>query len=101
MGFKEIKRKVIHCVLNGLYDHQVRNNIDVKNLFQCGIVDQNMLAMLLHSTRGNQYSVSPHHQAPSIDVHIFKPVFGRVEWYIKCYFVEPDAVFISVHQDGV
>jgi len=44
---------------------------------------------------GTQYSSSPHHNAPSIDVHVI--VCGG--WYIKFYFVgNPETMFISVHQ---
>jgi hypothetical protein len=33
-----------------------------------------------------------------IDVHVIKTLYKTEQWYIKWYFIEPDAVFISVHQ---
>lgn len=101
MGFKEIKRKAIECVKTGAYDHEVRCNIDVKNLFQCGQLTDEYVVSLLKASRGNQYRVSPHHRASAIDVHVFKSSKDGKQWYIKFYFVEPDAMFISVHKSGV
>ncbi len=98
MGFNDIKQRVISCLLEGTYDHEVRRNIDVKNLFQCGQLSEQFLMELILATRGSQYDVSPHHKAPEIDVHVMKPVKNRLEWYIKFYFVDPDLMFISVHQ---
>jgi hypothetical protein len=34
----------------------------------------------------------------NIDVHVIKTRHKNEQWYIKWYFIEPDAVFISVHQ---
>ncbi|RLV57738.1 hypothetical protein D5018_20975 [Parashewanella curva] len=36
MGFNDVKKQVISCIREGSYDHEVRKNLDVKNLFQCG-----------------------------------------------------------------
>lgn len=101
MGFNDIKKQVIACLEEGSYDHEIRGNIDVKNLFQCGQLSDNYVIELIKKTRGTEYEVSPHHQAPSVDVHIFKPFKDGKKWYIKFYFVEPDVVFISVHESGV
>lgn len=38
--------------------------------------------------------------AASIDVHVFKPYKDAKRWYIKFYFIDPDVVFISVHESG-
>ena len=101
MGFRDVKSQVITCLENGTYDHEVREKIDVKNLFQCGQLTDNDVIELIRHTRGNEYEVSPHHQAPTIDVHVLKPFKNGKRWYIKFYFIEPDAMFISVHQSGV
>ncbi|MEL6116843.1 hypothetical protein P0Y67_16645 [Photobacterium sp. SP02] len=101
MGFRDVKSKVIGCLEEGAYDHEVRDNIDVKNLFQCGQLSDADVISLVNQTRGNEYEVSPHHKAPSIDVHILKPFKDGKRWYIKFYFIEPDVMFISVHESGV
>lgn len=101
MGFHDVKRRVIHCLIQGTYDHEVRRNIDVKNLFQCGQLSEEDVIGLILQTSGNDYEVRPHHKAPLIDVHILKPRWAGHLWYVKFYFVEPDVVFISVHQSGV
>jgi hypothetical protein len=101
MSFKAIRKRVIECIQNGAYDHEVRGNIDVKNLFQCGQLTDRYVIDLIKATRGNEYDVSPHHHAPTISVHVFKPRKDGKIWYIKFYFVEPDVMFISVHESGV
>ncbi|WP_024593099.1 MULTISPECIES: hypothetical protein [unclassified Pseudoalteromonas] len=101
MGFKDVKLKVIACLADGSYDHEVRDNIDVKNLFQCGQLTDDEVIGLIKKTRGNEYEVSPHHKASSIDVHVLKPFKDGKRWYVKFYFVEPDVMFISVHESGV
>ncbi|MBM7074267.1 hypothetical protein JQC92_19925 [Shewanella sp. 202IG2-18] len=101
MGFSEVKKQVISCIKRGSYDHEVRQNINVKNLFQCGQLSDEAVVELIKRTRGNEYEVSSHHKAPSIDVHILKPYKDGKKWYIKFYFVEPDVLFISVHESGV
>ena len=100
MGFKEIKHKVITCLEAGAYEHEVRKSIDVKNLFQCGQLSDEFVLELVRQTRGNEYEVSPHHMAASIDVHVFKPYKDAKRWYIKFYFIDPDVVSIRVHESG-
>lgn len=41
MGFRDVKKLAIRCLQQGAYDHEVRGNIDVKNLFATGQVDKN------------------------------------------------------------
>ncbi|CAM3886444.1 hypothetical protein [Rheinheimera salexigens] len=101
MGFREVKSKVLTYLTQGSYDHEVRGKIDVKNLFQCGLITDEQVIGLIKQCRGSEYEVSPHHSAPSIDVHVLKPVKNGKRWYIKFYFLEPDVVFISVHESGV
>ncbi|WP_421547193.1 hypothetical protein [Pseudomonas sp. QD4] len=52
------------------------------------------LIEIIEQCTGRHHSSSPHHAAPQIEVH----VLARRPWYIKFYFIEPDAWFISVHQ---
>lgn len=95
--FKDAKKQVLHCLSEGRILHEARNNIDVKNLLAVGRVTLDDVTQLLKRSRGNEYEVSPHHMDSSIDVHVVKTRYLGMRWYIKWYFVEPDAVFISVH----
>ena len=97
IGYKDIKRQVIHCLKKGLVSHEQRNNIDIKNLLAIGQVTLEQTADALRRSSGDSYSTSPHHLDPSIDVHIVKTIHAGKNWYIKWYFVEPNSVFISVH----
>ena len=99
MGFKENKAKIIKKLNEGKIQHETDRSgcIDEKNLLVVGMVSLEEVVVLLNSTKGFQYTVLRHHVLPEIDVHIFKPVKNRVKWYIKCYLLEPDVIFISVH----
>lgn len=97
MGFKEIKIKIIECLNNGHVLHEERNNIDVKNLLATGAVTLNDITSIIGRSRGDAYSCSPHHFDAKIEVHVIKTSHSGQSWYIKWYFVEPDCVFISVH----
>ncbi len=36
MGFNEIKKKLIKCLIDGYYEHETRKDIDIKNVFMRG-----------------------------------------------------------------
>jgi len=97
MGFTDIKSCIIKCLESGDYDHETRTSIDVKNLLACGQISEAEVIRLINKTRGTEYEKSPHHYDRSVMVHIFKPKDNGMTWYIKFYFVEPSAMFISVH----
>ncbi len=95
IGFKEAKNKVIAALQTGTYQHEAtRSKVDTKNLLLMGSVTAEQICEVLKRCQGQDHQSSPHHQAPSIDVHVIR----RDGWYIKFYFVDPDTVFISVHQ---
>ena len=94
MGFKLVKEKVITALLMGTYEHEVRVDIDEKNRLQNGEVTAQFVIDLIRKSTGNDYSSSPHHQDSKVEGH----VIVKNEWYIKFYFIDPSAVFISVHQ---
>lgn len=98
MGFRQIKQQAITCLKQGRYYHEARCAIDVKNRFSTGEVDEAFVVALLSKTRGDGYSCSPHHQDASIDVHVFRTTFSGESWYVKFYMIEPQMIFISVHQ---
>ncbi|WP_349571030.1 hypothetical protein [Azotobacter salinestris] len=94
IGFREAKRKVIAALESGEYSHESRGSIDVKNKLHTGEVSAEQVIDIIGRCRGTDHSCSPHHLDNSIDVH----VIASGSWYIKFYFLDPDTVFISVHQ---
>ena len=105
MGFKEIRSKVLLALKEGNIQHELRSGkVEVKNLLLSGQMTTAEVELLLKSTRGTEFTKSPHHLVPDITVYVFKPsirsathtLSGR--WYVKCYFLEPDVWFISVHR---
>lgn len=97
MGFKQIKRQVIECLTEGLVSHELRNRIEVKNLLATGQVTLDDVVSIIKKAKGTDYSTSLHHLDSSIEVHVVKVRLSNKNWYIKWYFVEPNAIFISVH----
>ncbi len=98
MGLKDVRTRVIEQLREGSIQHEMRKNIDEKNLLLVGEVSPEDVANCLKKCQGTQYSVSPHHAHSGIPVHIFEPKHNGYDWYIKCYFLEPDVWFISVHR---
>jgi hypothetical protein len=93
-GFKKAKRDVIVALESGDYLHVSRSSIDVKNLLATGDVSVQEVIDVIKKCKGTHHSCSPHHSAPSIEVHTLK----TGTWYIKFYFIDPSAWFISVHR---
>lgn len=89
-----MKRAVIQALLAGDYLSEARDDIDVKNLLALGAVSPTFVAEIISASCGADYSCSPLHRKPQIDCHLIK----ARGWYIKFYFLDPDTVFISVHQ---
>ena len=94
-GFKEAKQAVIAALRSGLFQHEARGRIDEKNVLPAGVVSASEVEAIIRRSRGSEHQCSPHHQVPSVDVH----VIVSQGWYIKFYFIDnPDTMFISVHQ---
>jgi hypothetical protein len=93
VGFKEAKRRVLHALASGSYQHEARREIDVKNKLATGEVTPLEVAAVIRRSGGRDHSMSPHHRLRTVTVH----VIAREGWYIKFYFLEPDTWFISVH----
>ncbi len=96
MGFKEARRKVLKALADGSYQNAARKSIDVKNELATGAVTSMEVAAIIRRSNGRDHSMSPHHRAQSVTVH----VIVREGWYIKFYFIDPDTWFISVHSQG-
>ena len=99
MGYRQAKKRVLECLANGSVEHTLdRGEVDVKNLLLTGVVTTAQVAGAIGRSSGTEYECSPHHFVDSIKVHIIKTHHGDRDWYIKWYFVAPNAVFISVHE---
>lgn len=85
---------MIAALQAGAFQHESRDQIDVKNLLQAGVVSAAEVEAIIRRCSGAEHQCSPHHQVKSVDVH----VIVSQGWYIKFYFIgTPDTVFISVH----
>ena len=96
--FTDVKHQVIQCLVEGNVLHEARNDIDIKNLLEVGAISIDEVTEILKRSHGNEYESSPHHMNQHIDVHVIKTRHKSKKWYIKWHFIEPDTVFISVHQ---
>lgn len=94
VGFKEAKRRLIDALREGTFLHEARSQVETKNLLQMGQVTPDDIVEIVKRCSGQHHERSPHHSATGIDVHILR----RDGWYVKFYFVDPDTIFISVHQ---
>lgn len=94
IGFTEAKRRLIKTLREGPFLHEARNQVATKNLLQMGQITPDDLTEIVKRCSGQHHERSPHHSVTSIDVHILR----RDDWYVKFYFVDPDTIFISVHQ---
>lgn len=93
MPWKEAKRAVIECLIEGSIQYELRDHINLKNKLSTGEVSRQQVIDLLRRARGNEHNESPHHVHKTVTVHVVK----TRRWYIKWYILDPDAVFISVH----
>ena len=89
MSWKEAKKSVLECLQEGRFQHEQRGNIDIKNLLATGMVSTAEVMEILRRARGDDHTQSPHRSDRSIPVHVVK----RRGWYLKWYFLEPDAIF--------
>ena len=97
MGFKDARKKAIQHLTEGSVDHEVRNDIQVKNLLNAGVLTNEDVINLLNRTQGIDHETGRHFWDNSIEIHTCKPVVNNVQWYIKFYFTELNIMFMSVH----
>lgn len=93
-GFKRAKHDLLSALQTGNYLHAVRGSVEVKNLLATAEVSVQEVIGIIEQCSGKHHRSSPHHAVPEIEVH----VLAKNPWYIKFYFIEPDAWFISVHK---
>lgn len=101
MGFRDAKKQVISCLKSGNIRYESRNDINIKNLLATGEVTSEQVAAILGKAKGNEHQSSSHHYDVNIEVHIVKTKLLDRNWYIKWYFVDPNSVFISVHETQI
>ncbi|WP_072791099.1 hypothetical protein [Duganella sacchari] len=94
MGYKAAKAKVLAALNSGAFDHEARDDINVKNLLSTGDISAADVAKLIAKSSGYEHTESPHHSQKLVTVHCII----TQKWYIKFYFLDPDTTFISVHQ---
>jgi hypothetical protein len=100
LGLKSIRTEVIKKLQDGRIQHETTRSgdIDEKNLLLTGAITVEEVIELINATKGDDYSTSSHHLDKSIEVHVFRPKKSGISWYVKCYLIEPDVWFISVHK---
>ncbi|MEC7278155.1 MAG: hypothetical protein VXV96_17670 [Bdellovibrionota bacterium] len=98
MGLKATRKAVIEKLKEGTIQHELdrKGRIDEKNFLAVGRVSVDEVIEFLQATKGDEYEESDHHSVKDVTVSEFKPYGGG--WYIKCYLIEPDVWFISVHK---
>lgn len=94
MSFNKVKQKVIKCILSNNVQHETRECS--KNLYATGELSDEDVIKIIQSCQGDCYEKQRHHFL-DVDVHIMKPKGKYDGLYVKFYFIEPDAWFISVH----
>jgi hypothetical protein len=99
MGYDNIIKRVIKCILDGEVEHQSREGEADKNIYMTGEMSDNDMLNLFKCCKGNRYKCEILHGTTS-EVHIMKSVGKYDGYYIKFYFNEDTkrAVFISVHE---
>lgn len=94
MAFTGVKFRVIKALKEGTYQHAARGSIEDKNALMTGDMSPDRLIGIISRCNGTHHESSQHHAFEGVEVHILK----RDGWYIKFFFIDPDTVFISVHQ---
>lgn len=98
MGFNQVRKAAIDCLLQGNFQHEPRKDILRKNFLFAGRVTTAMVIEMIKGCSGSHYEMKPHDADASVNVHILEPRGKYDGWYIKFYFVADGAMFISVHQ---
>jgi hypothetical protein len=97
VGFKEIRAVLIYCLKNGLYDHEIRADMQTKNCLFNGTVSVDQAIDMALACTGVDHESSPLHGNSKEVVHILTPKGKYLGWYIKFYYLDPNSIFISVH----
>lgn len=96
MTFTEAKRAFLGALQEDRFVAVPRLGDSDKNLLAQGVVDKEFLMTLIARTKGHEYQSSFHHQDPTVQMHVFKPMLGDVRWYVKGYLLGT-LWLVSVH----
>ncbi len=100
MTFNEARAALIDALKEGRYQHEARDAQDEKNLLAVGDVSPQEVIEILKACRGKLHRKEPHYCIVATEVHVFKSAkrIGQwTQWFVRAYFIEQDAWFISVH----
>jgi len=100
MAFKKARSRIIAALGTGNYSHEARDARRERNLLAVGDVSVAFVIGLLKRASGSDYRESPHHWDAETPVHVFLCRCGEERWYVKAYFIDDGARFISVHPSG-
>lgn len=70
MGFNEIKKLVIRCILLNNVQHETRESS--KNIYATGEISNDEVIKIIRNCRGDCHEKRRHHFL-NVDVHILKP----------------------------
>ena len=101
MGFNDLKKTLISCLKSGHWEIEDRANINEKNLLYTGAVTAEEVIEMVKCCTGDCHTKSKLSRTISgqtPDVHILKPLGDYKGWYIKFYFIDPNAIIVSVHE---
>lgn len=99
MGFTEIRKTLITCLKTGSYDHEIREDMEDKNLLFSGKVTVEEVIDMALICRGGDHEERNHDDTKKkVKVHILAPKEKYKGWYIKFYYLDPHTIFISVHK---
>lgn len=98
MGLTDAKQLFIQALKEGRVESESREAQREKNLLAVGDVTLDQVAELISRCKGQEYTASQHDFDSNVEVHVFKPVKDKQNWYIKGYLLSGKAVFISVHR---
>ncbi|HLG19632.1 MAG TPA: hypothetical protein VI895_07425 [Bdellovibrionota bacterium] len=100
MTFKEARAALIEALKEGRYQHEARDAQAEKNLLAVGDISPDEVIEILKACRGKLHRKEPHYAKAEIEVHVFKArkkISRWQQWFVRAYFIDEDAWFISVH----
>lgn len=100
MSSQAAKRKLLEAMRAGRVAHESRGAQEEKNKLAVGDLSLQDATAMMGAARGpGEYR--PHEMVPGLMVWIVRPEISGVRWYVKFYFVEDEAIFISFHVSEV
>ena len=70
IGFKEAKRHALEALEMGVFQHEVRNQIDEKNLLHAGDVTTEEVINIIERCNGRHHTENSHHTIAPVTLHL-------------------------------